>query len=239
MEGDDQAARQLYERSFELFEELGDERGMATLLIRLAVSELRQGELERAREHVERSRPMLDRTGDPWGQAMVTGLLGAVARDSGDADRAYDLIAQSAERGAEAGVPWWKGGMLAELATLSLHADRIDEAEGQARESLELAEGIGDRPGRVFGVGLFAAIATARGQHERAEQLWAAVAHEDAGAPLGGWRRHRQDFVAIIERHLGEAWHRPEQASRPTLDDAVTLAFGVGTWAAERPSILP
>ena len=235
MEGDDQAARKLYERSFELFEELGDERGMATLLIRLAVSELRQGELERAREHVERSRPMLDRSGDSWGRAMVTGLLGAVARDGGDSDRAYELIAQSAERGAEAGVPWWKGGMLAELATLALVAGRIDEAEGLARESLDLAEQIGDRPGRVLGVGLFAAVAAARGRRERAQQLWAAVADEDAGAPLGGWRRHRQDLEAIVEPHLEEASCLPERASGLSLEDAVTLVLESSTWA-EQPS---
>lgn len=233
--GDDPAARRLYEQSFELFEQLGDERGMATLLIRLAVQELRQGEVERAREFVERSREMLDRSGDSWGRAMVTGLLGAVARDSGDADRAYELIAESAERGAEAGVPWWKGGMLAELATLALYAGRIDDAEAQARESLMLAQEIGDRPGRVFGIGLFAGVAAARDQRERAEQLWAAVAHEDAGAPLGGWRRHRQDLEAIVEPHLEDASWLPERASGLSLDDAVTLALESSTWP-EQPS---
>lgn len=228
MEGDVEAAMQLYERSFELFEQLGDERGMATLLIRLAVQELRRGEVERARELVERSREMLDRSGDPWGRAMVTGLLGAAARDSGDAEQAYELIAESAERGAEAGVPWWKAGMLAELATLSLHAGRIEEAEGQARESLELAEQIGDRPGCVFGVALFAAIAASHGQHERAEQLWAAVAHQDAGAPLGGWRRHRPDFEPIVERHVSNARRRLGR-DELSLDDAVALALESST----------
>jgi predicted ATPase/DNA-binding SARP family transcriptional activator len=225
MEGDDEAARRLYERSFELFEQLGDERGMATLLIRLAVQELRQGEVERARELVERSREMLDQSGDPWGRAMVTGLLGAAARDSGDAEQAYELIAESARLGEDAGVPWWKGGMLAELATLALEAGRTDEAEARARESLVLAQEIGDRPGRVFGVGLFAAVAASRGQQKRAEQLWAAVAQEDAGAPLGGWRRHRQDFESMIERHRGEVWHRPGQPGGLRLDDAVILAL--------------
>jgi hypothetical protein len=78
----------------------------------------------------------------------------------------------------------------------------------------------------VFGVGLFAALAGLRGQPERAERLWAAVAHEDAGAPLGGWRRHRHNLEAKIRSKLGGAWHAPEQTDAPTLDRAVTLALG-------------
>lgn len=232
--GDDRAAARLYERSFELFEQLDDGRGMATLLIRLAVQELRQGEVERARELVERSREMLDRSDDPWGRAMVAGLLGAVARDSGDAGRAYDLIEESAKLGAEAGVPWWEGGMLAELATLALESGRVDDAEGHARRSLELAQQIRDRPGRVFGVGLFAALAAARGQGERAEQLWGAVAHEDAGAPLGGWRRHRRVLGAMVERHVGEAMRSTERTGGSSLDDAVELALQPANRAAQQ-----
>jgi hypothetical protein len=219
--GDDAAARRLYERSFAIFEELGDEWGMATLSIRLAVMDLRRGDLERAQDLVERSRQTLQRNDDPWGKAMVTGLLGAVARDRGDAQRASELIAESAEHGAEAGVPWWEGGMLAELAALALSGGHGEEAETRARKALIIAEQIGDRPGLVFGVGLLAAIAAARGQQERAGQLWGAVAHEDVGAPLGGWRRHRDDLEAITERQPPNL----HQTSRLTLDDAVTLAL--------------
>jgi hypothetical protein len=96
--GDDEAARRLYEQSFDLFEQLDDERAMATLLIRLAVQELRRGEVERARQLVDRSREMHDWSGDSWGQAAVAGVLGAVARDGGDTDRAYELIAESGAR---------------------------------------------------------------------------------------------------------------------------------------------
>jgi tetratricopeptide (TPR) repeat protein len=221
MEGDDTAARQLYERSLELFEQLEDEWGMGTLLIRLSVQELRRGNVEEARRLVERSREYLERADDPWGRAMVTGLLGAVARDSADPDRAYALIAQSAELGADAGVPWWKGGMLAELAAIDLRARRVDEAEARARESLELAAELGDRAGCVLGIGLFAAIAAARGERTRALSLWSAVECEDTGAPLGGWRRHRVDLEALVVGNAGEGRAPNSQLS---LEDAVALA---------------
>jgi hypothetical protein len=125
----------------------------------------------------------------------------------------------------EAGVRWWESGLLAELATLSLKAGRTDEAETHARECLLLAEEIGDRAGRVLGVGLCAALAAVRGQRERAEELWAAIAHEDGGAPLGGWRRHREDLETTIREQLGAAWRQPDPASALPLDDAVGLAL--------------
>ena len=74
--------------------------------------------------------------------------------------------------------------MIAELANLSLDAGRIDEGEAGARASLAMAERLGDRAGRVFGVGLLARVAVERGQRERAARLWAAV---ELKAPAPRW----------------------------------------------------
>ena len=94
--------------------------------------------------------------------------------------------------------------------------------ERQARESLAVAEEIGDRAGRVFGVGLFARMAAARGRTERALTLWAAVASENAVAPLGGWRRHRARFEANIRESVGPDFDlAQDQAPALTLDQAV------------------
>ena len=203
--GDPNAARELWEQSLELFEALGDEHGRAVMLHRLGISALRRGDLARARELVETSHEIHERNGDRWGKAQTIGTLGAIARDAGDADRAAELIATSAVMAREAGVRWWESGTLAELASLELKAGRIDEAERYAGESLTIADQIGDRGGRVFGVGLFAGIVASRGQFTLAQELWAAVADEDAGAPLGGWRRHRREIGLHVTRHIGDA----------------------------------
>ncbi len=223
--GDHEAAERLWQQSLEIFEELGDEDGKAVLLHRLGISAMRRGDLARARELVTESHRIHERTGDRWGQAQAIGTLGAIERDSGNEARAYELIAGSLMMAREAGVRWWESGLLAELATLSLKAGRTDEAEMQARECLMLAEEIGDRAGRVLGVGLCAALAAVRGQRERAEDLWAAVAYEDGGAPLGGWRRHREDLETTIREQLGAAWRQPDPANALRLDDAVVLAL--------------
>jgi predicted ATPase/DNA-binding SARP family transcriptional activator len=223
--GDYEAAERLWLQSLELFEEIGDEHGRAVLLHRLGISAMRRRDLARARELVTESHRTHERTGDRWGEAQTIGTLGAIERDSGNEARAYELIAVSLTMAREAGVRWWESGLLAELAMLDLKAGRIDEAEIKGGQCLMLAEEIGDRAGRVLGVGLCAALAALRGQRGRAEDLWASVAHEDGGAPLGGWRRHREDLEATIRGQLGAAWRQHDPASALPLDDSVALAL--------------
>jgi non-specific serine/threonine protein kinase len=216
-------AEGLWQQSLELFEELEDEHGQAVLLHRLGISAMYRGDLGRARELVDASLETHERRSDRWGQAQTLGTLGAIARDAGDDRRAFELIEVSSRLAREVGVPWWEGGALAELADLCLNADRIDDGESRARESLALAERIGDRAGRVFGIGLMARVAAERGQHERAAYLWAAVEDEDAGAPLGGWRRHRETYQAFMRKHLAPGASPTPDRPSPTLDEAVEL----------------
>ena len=54
--------------------------------------------------------------------------------------------------------------MLAELAALSLSADRLDEADVHARHAIALATQVGDRQGCVFALGLLATVAAQREQ---------------------------------------------------------------------------
>jgi hypothetical protein len=185
-----------------------------------------RGELDRARELVELSDAIHRRTGDVWGRAQTSGTLGAIARDEGDEHAALDLVRQSVELAREVRVAWWESGALAELACLCLNAGLLDEGEARARESLAIADQLRDRPGRIFGVGILARVAAERSQHERAGRLWGAIEDESAGAPLGGWRRHRQACEDRIRELGGPEFEggRPEGRAL-TLDDAVALAL--------------
>jgi len=224
--GDDAGAHRIYEVSLELFEQLGDVHGRAALLHRLAIQAMRRGELGEARALVEESHEMHESLDNTFGLAQTTGTLGAIARDEGDDEGAYELIERSAELAREADVPWWEAGMLAELGVLSLKAGRVDEAERQARESLTMFEGLRDRPGRVFGVGVLACVAAERGQPDRAGRLWGVVEDEQTVAPLGGWRRHRAACEELVQRVAGDKFERAVAAGRElSLDDAVELAL--------------
>ena len=228
--GDAQTAMSLYERSFAIYDELGDDRGRAVLLHRLGNIATKQGEVARAKQLLQASRDLHASRGDRWGVAQTLGSLGAVAREEGDDEAAYELIAESERIAREFGdsgfIVWWVGGMRSELAALSLKAGRVDEADAQARSALTVGDELRDRASRVLAVGLLAAVAAARGQAERAGRLWAAVEDEDAGAPLGGWRRHRDECEARIRAVAGGEFERGRAAGRgQTLDEAAAFAL--------------
>jgi predicted ATPase/class 3 adenylate cyclase len=221
------AAEELWIRSLALFEELDDEHGRAVLMHRLGIVAALRGELARARELVEVSHEIHERSGDVFGRAQTTGTLGAILRDEGDERSAMPLVRESVVLARDAAVPWWESGALAELASLSLNAGLLDEGEAHARESLALADQLRDRPGRIFGVGLLARIAAERGLPERAGLLWGAIEDEDAVAPLGGWRRHRQTCEGRILELARPEFDRSRAEGRAlTLDDAVAIALG-------------
>jgi predicted ATPase/class 3 adenylate cyclase len=230
--GDFSATERAQQQSLALYDELGDQYGRAVVLHRLGISAMVRGDLELARELVEEARALHARHSDPRTRAFrlgeMTGTLGAIARDAGDAERAHALISESAAAAREAGIVWWEGGMLAELGALALTAGRLDDAEAYAKETLAIADSLRDKPGRVFGVGLLAWVAAARGEVGRAGRLWGAIEDEVALAPLGGWRRHRDACEALMRQLAGPVFEQGRAEGKAlTLDEATALALAV------------
>ncbi len=224
--GEDETADRVYRQSLALYEQFGDQTGRAALLHRLAIQALRRGDLEEARRHIASCEQIPEWSGHAWGKAQIKAVLGAIARDAGDEQRASGLIWESVELARETRVPWWEAGMLAELAQLALNAGRTDEAGTRARNALSLAEELRDRAGCVFGVGLIATVAAERGEPERAGILWGAIATREAGAPLGGWRRHRGECEMRLRKAAGPEFDRGYSEGRTwTLEEAVEYAL--------------
>ena len=221
----DEAGRRWTE-SLELYQELGDEHGQAVLLHRLGIEAMMRGDLERARKLVDESHEIHERHEDAWGLTQTIGTLGAIERDAGNPERARELIAESAALANEVGHAWWESGMLAELAQLDLAAGLLEEGQEAALKSLAMKDEMRDRPGRVFGVGLMARAAAEAGDYERAGLLWGAIEDEDAGAPLGGWRRHRDECEQRIKELAGSDFEPACARGRElTLDETVALAL--------------
>ena len=212
--------------SLALYEELGDEHGRAVLLHRRSLQTMRMGDLDKARELVGASHEIHERHGDAWGLTQTVGAMGAIERDAGNSEHARELIAESARLSNEVGHAWWESGMLAELAQLDLAAGRLESGREAALKSLVMSNEMRDRPGRVFGVGLMARAAAEAGDDERAGLLWGAIEDEDAGAPLGGWRRHRQANEERLRELAAPEFERARAQGRElTLDAAVKLAL--------------
>jgi len=151
--------------------------------------------------------------------------MGALVRDAGDDAQALESFRRSAELAGEVGVRWWQAGALDELAALSLRQGDIAAAETYAADALALHDSLGDRAGRVLGVGIHAAIAAQRGDAERAGRLWGAIEDQRAHAPHGGWERHRDDCRASIEQVAGPSFDAGRAAGRQLeLADAVREA---------------
>jgi hypothetical protein len=93
-----------------------------------------------------------------------------------------------------------------------------------------------DRAGRAFGVGLLARVAFESAHHDLARSLWIAVEAEDAGAPLGGWRHHRESYRLRLAGLL-PAPANGTASERPTLEEAVALALvGAPSDRSARPA---
>jgi ATP/maltotriose-dependent transcriptional regulator MalT len=223
--GDPAGAEQVLQESLALFEELGDEHGRAVILHRLSITAMIRGDLDRARELVEASHAIHARRDDwwqrTWSHAQTVGTRGAIAREAGDDDYAYDQFVESAELSRAAGAHWWHGGLLGELAALSLRRGRVEEAEGYARESLVIARDLGNRSGRVFGVGLLACVAAERGDLQRAGRLWA---RSRTTLP---WRRSGAGSGTVTRAKRGSN-------SLPTATSSLASRRGV-SWSSTTP----
>jgi predicted ATPase/class 3 adenylate cyclase len=211
-------ARLAYIRSGELFQEAGDESGVAEAGFRVGVIASRTGDFERARRLWEESLTTWRRIGNTIGELQALGNLGWYEFEHGDPERGRELTERSLAMGREAGWAWWEAGMLASLAEAALEAGNPEEAEPRARELLAVAHAIRDRTHTVHGFGLLAWAAAERGDAQRAAALWAAVEAEEAKGALAMWVSEREKYAARIPPFDGVV---PEL----TLEEAVAYAL--------------
>jgi tetratricopeptide (TPR) repeat protein len=88
-------AIEMYERSLETFERVGDVHGMAQTWGNLGNVYQRKGEWDRAIEVYERSLETKERVGDIHGMAQTWGNLGYLYEAQGDKDRAAEYAARA------------------------------------------------------------------------------------------------------------------------------------------------
>jgi predicted ATPase/class 3 adenylate cyclase len=217
-----------WERSLEILQRVGDERGVAVILHRFSNTAIRRGDVARAREFAEASLAGHRRAGGfPKGEAQALGSLAWVARRDGELERTLELLHESCMLCEEVGFRWWLAGMLANAAAVLGELGRLNEARDRAREALAISQAIRDRRGIVSELRLLGEIAADAGEPRLAGALWGAVDAENERAPVGGW----------IHDWWGEAWRARqsddqeisrgrEEGRALELDAAVALALG-------------
>jgi tetratricopeptide (TPR) repeat protein len=186
--GDLDASDRSWNEALAIYDDLGDERGKATLLHRFSNTAMKRGDWPRVRELAEASLDGHRRSGGfPKGECQALGALAAVARVDGDLAGALELLRESCVLAEQAGFRWWHAGMLANIGEVLLELGRLDEAQEGVTEALAMTRVMHDRRGIVYELRLLSEIVGRSGDLRRAGVLLGAVDAENERAPVGPW----------------------------------------------------
>jgi predicted ATPase/DNA-binding SARP family transcriptional activator len=210
-------AQCFYERSRELFRELGDAVAVAHLDFRVGVVILhKDNDVEEARRLWEASLETCRREDDAIGELQLLGNLGRLEFPDGDRRRGLAMIEQSIAMAREEGWLWWQTQWLNRLGEIHCADGRWEEGEQRAREALELAQQMGNGHYALYSLAVLARAAALRGDAQRSRVLWSVV--EAADEPPGRFGRFdRDEYRAVIPDGPP-----PEEL---TLDEAVALVL--------------
>jgi len=224
---DTNSAKSLYEEALALARELGDERGMATMFLELALIAFGDGDDDECERLMDEGRAANERTKSPAVEVMRLETMGELAaRRDGDLGLARELIGQALTVARAAGLAFWEAEEARVLARIERTAGRLDLAETHARDSLECSHQIGHRMGVIFALGTLATIAQTAGDVERAGRLLGALEAEERRAPTP-WETDLGAWKARISADAGPEFERARRAgSVLSLDEAIALALG-------------
>jgi predicted ATPase/DNA-binding SARP family transcriptional activator len=225
--GDTATGRRLYERSLREYERLGDERGIGILQQRLALEDLREGEIARARQLAEESLRLHRKIAFGKGEAIGLGVLARIEQAAGHRGAALTLSEQSLQLAVATGFVWWRVQMLRSLAELMLDEGNSAKAESCLREAIPLLKQANDRYQSIAVLARLASIAAQAGDSERAGRIWGAVEGEEARAPTGAWQTARELYAQPLLAGSDPAFETSRLLGRQlSLDSALADAAG-------------
>ena len=171
-QGDLPRAAQLLEESLLLYRELGDEEGVAVVLVELGQVARARGEHERAAALSEEGLALSRKVGESRAAAIALNTLGHVERWRGDREGATARYEQSLALFRELGHEWGGAYALANLGVVALEGGDLERAQALSEESLSLYEKRGDKGGVALALINLGDVARKRGDEERAAALY-------------------------------------------------------------------
>jgi predicted ATPase/DNA-binding SARP family transcriptional activator len=133
--GDFGRAHELLDESAARFEEAGDDRGRAVVLVRRAYVELAEGAPARARANLETALELRRQLSDQRGFGLALSGLGFIDTTAGDYRSAERHLAEAHEIFQRAGDRWGLASTLWRTADLALARGRLDDAERALEEA--------------------------------------------------------------------------------------------------------
>src|SRR5579859_3834602 len=171
-QGEYKQARQLYQKSLQIFERLGDQSGRATTLHALGVIAQDQGDYPQASQLYEESLQIYERLGDQRGRATTLHALGVIAQQQGDYPQARQLYEENLQIFERLGDQSGRASSLHQLGMIAQQQGDYPEARQLYEESLQIKERLGDQSGRATTLHALGVIAQQQGDYPQARQLY-------------------------------------------------------------------
>ncbi len=205
-------AAELIEECVALSREKRDGPLLAGSLMFLALVFHGRGDSERATELFEESMDLFREWGEKYGLAACLISLGRVVYSRGDLERAAKLTEEAVALLREVGAGKSRDAAIGlyNLGWIALLQNDLGKAADLYEESLALAWDIGLKPLVISGLEGIACVAGAKGEAERAAQLWGAAEalREAKGIPRDpDWLAEADARISAVRSGLGEeAW---------------------------------
>lgn len=228
-QGEREAAQTQYEQAQQLFQQHGDDWGLATTLSALGWLAWSLGDYPKARELYEESLILHQKTGDPKGIATTLMGLGRTALFQGNIEEAEHTMQECLKMRQSLAD---KGGMASSygnLGTLKYIAGQFDEAKTLAGKSLAIRQELGDRLGIAHWTLVLAYIYLNLGDYQQARKLATngrilagAIEYQRglmmAGGVIGGVALAEVDYASAEEAlsqsvHIGRTIKQQEEMS--------------------------
>jgi non-specific serine/threonine protein kinase len=188
--GDLARACEHLEEALALYRRLGDEAGVAAVLVELGQTTRAQGDSERAAALSEESLELGRRLNEPKVVAIALNTLGHLERHRGDLEDAIGRYEESLALFRELGHGWGSAYTLANLAGVALRRGDLDRALSLGEESLTIYRELGDRSGMALAQISLGDVARERAEDERACALYgdALALYQEVGNERGAAR---------------------------------------------------
>ena len=230
--GDDDRAGALFGRSLELARQLGDAQLTSQALGGLARVEFRR-DVPRGRQLAHEALEVGEAAGDEASRSNALHLLGVGAQIAGDLPEARRWMTERLALVRTQGNDFLVASEAANLSMVERQLGNLDIAEELDREALVIGGRIGDEFTKPFAVIGLAAIATQRGEYERAATLLGAV-ETMMEAQHMEWppdeRPHYEKMLADLPTAMGAGQFERARSAGQAMSaaDAVALALGAG-----------
>jgi predicted ATPase/class 3 adenylate cyclase/Flp pilus assembly protein TadD len=223
-------ATEVFEESRALSRQRGNGWGLARSVMSLATVIHEQGDLVRATELYEEGMDLFREQGDKLGLARCLNNLGLVLYSRGDLGRAAKLTEEGVALLRELGAGADTAVGLCNLGWMALLQKDLGMAAILYEESLVLAWDNGMKPIVLPILEGYACVAGARGEAQRAAQLWGAAQtlHEAKGIPRDtDWLAEADSRISDVRSGMDEqAWEEAWRKGRAmTLEEAVAYAM--------------